>query len=312
MLRGLLPGYAPLVRRAIPSTLASHARPSLASLALLPPRRALRTAAAQRHALRRPRRHPPRRSSRGSPGGATRTLRTEMLAIQTSLETIEARIAQLNPSAAAAAAAGVGGPAALLTSVDGTMREAWAQSVRSIDRWEKHLNASLPLKPEWLPAKYLRVAVFGVVFVIGGTAGTYYLIGARWKKIAAEEVADLAEQVLAQRALKATVLATLDELAQDPETLLTLQTLLTQVLTDPETNKAIVELLSGVILDEQVQRDTGSYVNQSLYFSLGGVLGSPWRWFGKGVAEAGAAEEAEEAEKETPSAAAVAVAVAPV
>ena len=142
-----------------------------------------------------------------------------MLAIQTSLETIEARIAQLNPSAAAAAAAGVGGPAALLTSVDGTMREAWAQSVRSIDRWEKHLNASLPLKPEWLPAKYLRVAVFGVVFVIGGTAGTYYLIGARWKKIAAEEVADLAEQVLAQRALKATVLATLDELAQDPETL---------------------------------------------------------------------------------------------
>ena len=237
-----------------------------------------------------------------------------MLAIQTSLETIEARIAQLNPSAAAAA--GVGGPAALLTSVDGTMREAWAQSVRSIDRWEKHLNASLPLKPEWLPAKYLRVAVFGVVFVIGGTAGTYYLIGARWKKIAAEEVADLAEQVLAQRALKATVLATLDELAQDPETLLTLQTLLTQVLTDPETNKAIVELLSGVILDEQVQRDTGSYVNQSLYFSLGGVLGSPWRWFGKGVAEAGAAEaaeaeeEAEEAEKETPSAAAVVVAVA--
>ena len=90
---------------------------------------------------------------------------------------------------------------------------------RRIDRWEKHLNASLPLKPEWLPAKYLRVAVFGVVFVIGGTAGTYYLIGARWKKIAAEEVADLAEQVLAQRALKATVLATLDELAQDPETL---------------------------------------------------------------------------------------------
>ena len=92
---------------------------------------------------------------------------------------------------------------------------------------------------------------------------------------------------------------------------MTLQTLLTQVLTDPETNKAIVELLSGVILDEQVQRDTGSYVNQSLYFSLGGVLGSPWRWFGKGVAEAGAAEAAEEAEKET-SAAAVAVAVAPV
>jgi hypothetical protein len=239
-----------------------------------------------------------------------------MLAIQISLEKIEARIVQLNPSAAAAAAGGVG-PAALFTSADGTMREVWAQSVRAIDRWEKHLNARLPLKPEWLPAKYLRVAVFGVVFVIGGTAGTYYLIGARWKKIAAEEVADLAEQVLAQRALKATVLATLDELAQDPETLLTLQTLLTQVLTDTETNKAVVELLSGVMLDEQVQRDTGSYVNQSLYFSLGGVLGSPWRWFGKGMAEAaeaGVAEEAEEAEKETrsSSAAAVAVAVAPV